>query len=260
MASSTINKNMKTDDENSTVTDVIGIIDRSGSMASMGMEPVQALNAFLEEQKSNADDDTAVVTLIAFNNDTTTIVDHQPIGEVKAIAEKDYIPSGGTALNDAVCSTIVKELASENPRNKVVVVITDGQENGSQTYSTSDTRSKIADAENNYGWKFIFLGANIDAFATGATINISQERCAQFDASVPGELLGLARQASTNVNEYRRARSDGHYGHKLSVDTPDKAVTCPSHARHRSVLQSPMPNMTLASNVYPPFPLPLCNL
>jgi uncharacterized protein YegL len=257
MAFQPIDKNMNTVISSvgeSTVTDVICIIDQSGSMASMGDEPVQALNAFLEEQKSNTLNDKAVITLITFNNYTSTVVDHQPIGEVPMMEYKQYVPCGGTALNDAVCSTIDKELTNKNPLNNVVVIITDGQENGSRTYTTSDTREKIINAENNYGWKFIFLGANIDAFASGENINISHERCAQFNSSNPGELLSLARQTSMNVNDYRRSRSDGQFEHPLSIDIPKNAYTYtyPCHNQRNSV-QSPAPNVPPSFE----YPIPL---
>lgn len=255
-----MNKNMKTIEE-SIETDVIGIIDRSGSMQYMGAEPIQALNAFLEEQKRNNPDDNALVTLVSFSNDVTTIVDHVPIREVQELEEKDYIPSGCTALNDAVCSTIKKELASDKPRNKVVVVITDGDENASQKYSTVDTRDAITDAETNYDWKFVFLGANIDAFASGQTINISQERCAQFDSSIPGDLLQLARQTSTNVNNYRRARSEGNCDHELLLEpVVSGTVSCPVGAQNisntclRSSPQSPIPGMAIPGVTNPPLP------
>lgn len=214
MATKTIEKN------NFIVTDVIGIIDSSGSMESMGVEPIQALNAFLDEQKSNAHDDTAVVTIISFNNYVKMLIDHQPIGQVNSIDENQYFPSGGTALNDAICSTIENELSSEKPYNKVVVVITDGMENSSQKWKTADTRESITNVEVNYGWKFIFLGANIDAFATGDTINIPKDRCAQFDSKISGNLTGLARMTSNNINDFRRSRSEGFEDRELTITIP----------------------------------------
>jgi len=193
-------------------TDVIIILDESGSMSVMGDEPVQSVNVFIEEQKSNSKDDNATFTLVTFNNKSKVVIDHYPLTRVPLVLEKDYKPNSGTALNDTVCSVLKVELSGNNPMNKVVVIVTDGLDNSSQKYTTSDLREYINNAEKNYGWKFVFLGANINVSGESANINISQERCAQFDPSIPGDLVLLSRPTSIDINNYRRRTklSDGN--------------------------------------------------
>lgn len=209
-------KNVATDatdstDANDSVVDVIVVLDSSGSMGDMGNEPVQAVNAFIEEQKNNSVDDGSTFTLVTFNTDSRVIIDHVPIVDIEPLDEGSYKAYGCTALNDSVCSTIVSELKRMRPKNKIVMIITDGVENSSRTYTTVDTRKMVADCKNNYGWKFIFIGANIDAFVAGKNINVDREQCSQFAQNVPGDLLQMCRQTSCNITDFRRARTEGSY-------------------------------------------------
>ena len=197
---------------NSVVTDVIVILDESGSMCEMGNEPIQAANVFIDEQKINSENDDATFTLVTFNNKVKTVIDRQMLSDVEPLKENEYGPCGGTALNDAVCSTIQTEKGG-NP--KVVVIITDGMENSSQHFKTVELRDMIADAEKNHDWKFVFLGANINAFNEGTNISINLNRCAQFDQNIPGDLITLSRQTSTNVNNFRRSRTEGYINDDL---------------------------------------------
>lgn len=266
MASNTIEKNIQiqiTPEEQgeikieSVTTDVIVILDKSGSMQIMGNEPVQSVNAFLEEQKKDSVDDGAVFTFITFNTKSEVIVDHIPIVSAEAIAEDSYKPDGGTALNDAVCFTIEAELKSDKPTNKVVLIITDGQENASQHYTTEDTRKMIADCQENHDWKFIFIGANIDAFATGHDISVDRAQCSQFAQNIPGDLLQMCRQTSCNVNDFRRARTDGFEPPEL-VAAPSMvyAVSCPVDEKDKvnAIAQmfapTPLQRATAADCVY----------
>jgi len=188
------------------VTDVIVILDESGSMISMGNEPVQSVNAFMEEQRVNDGGDESTFTLVTFNNTVNIVIDHVPLAQTKPMCDKDYNPTSGTALNDAICSTINNEKGI-NP--KVVVIITDGYENSSNIFKPSNTRSMIKNAEDNLGWKFIFMGANINVQEEGSNININEKRCLQFNQSIPGDLLLLSRRTSTCINKYRQSRSEG---------------------------------------------------
>jgi hypothetical protein len=195
--------------DTSVVTDVITILDKSGSMFVMGNEPIQAVNAFIEEQKNNYDDG-ATFTLVMFSNVCERLYDNVPIFDMKTISNDSYHPTGGTALNDAVCCTITTELVSKKPDHKVVVIITDGKENHSRLFTTTDTKRMIKDCQDNHDWKFIFIGANIDSFAEGYNINVGSSQCGQFVQGLPGDLLQMCRQTSSNINSYRRARTEGY--------------------------------------------------
>lgn len=221
MSSNATAKNMKPNTselpsiQESVVTDLIVVLDSSGSMYLMGTEPIQSVNAFLTEQQTNTVDDDATFTYITFNTNTVMVVDNVKLSTVDAIDEKSYQPDGCTALNDAICGTINKTLKSDKSNHKVMLIITDGAENSSQTYSTSETREAIKNCQDNHDWKFIFLGANIDAFAEGYNINVSAAQCGKFDQGLSGDLLQMCRQTSSNIYDYRRARTDG------SLDVPE---------------------------------------
>ena len=202
------NKELKNKGKDSVVTDIIIILDESGSMASMGKEPVRSVDAFIQEQKKNADDD-ATLTLMTFNTKSTRVIDNQHISEVKNLQDQFYAPCGSTALNDAVCQTIDHKLNSDKPDNVVLLIITDGEENSSNTFSTANTRERIEKVQKDHDWKVMFIGANIDAFAEGCNLSVNSSMCAQYDQNLPDNLLFLIRTTSEQVSDYRRARTDG---------------------------------------------------
>lgn len=200
------------------VTDVIVILDESASMASMGSEPMKAVDLFLKEQKTDQNNG-AKATFVTFNTHTNIVFNDENLSDMKKFNEYEYKPKGGTALNDAICSTFNNKLNSSKSDNVVVLIITDGEENSSQYYSIKNTRDMINLVENKHSWKVIFMGANINAFSEGQKMNISTDRCAQYDQKVAGDLLSLCRTVSNNVDEYRRARSEG-------VSDPELKIQC----------------------------------
>jgi len=195
-------------DEKTIVVDLIAILDKSGSMEVMGNEPFQAINAFVKEQLNNCDDGSTF-SLAMFSNTAKTLIMDVPIKDFTPLTEKDYNPGGCTALNDAVCETIDKVLASKKPKHKVLLIMTDGEENSSRKFSTKDTRKKIELVESKYDWKVIYMGANVDAFHECSKMNINHNRCSSYDQLVPGALLQLCRSTSEAVHDFRRARTDG---------------------------------------------------
>lgn len=202
-------------DKNNIVTDVIAILDESASMAKMDKEPIDSINFFFKEQKKQ--NDNANATLVTFNTHTKILFENKNLSDLNEINYSDYHPQGGTALNDAICSTINKKLNSSNPDNVVLLIITDGEENSSQNYSNEDTRNMISLVEDKHSWKVIFMGANIDAFSEGNKMNINTDRCAQYDQMVAGDLLSLCRTVSQQVSDYRRSRSEGDTDPELKI-------------------------------------------
>lgn len=242
------------------VTGFIVILDESGSMASMGKEPIQSCNTFIDEQKKNSGDDISA-TVVTFNTSSKVLINNVPIKDVSEIPQDNYSPNGGTALNDAVCSTIKTRLESEKPDNVVLVIITDGLENASQTYSAKDTRDIIGQVEKDHSWKVIFMGANIDAFAEGAAMNVAMNRCTQYDQRVPGQLNELCRMASCNINEYRRARTEGNANADVEAPTITPSYSMPdSNEMNRwaftAPVQSPLQRAVNNSSFDEPFGTP----
>lgn len=198
------------------VIDIIAILDSSGSMEYMGKEPIQSINAFIETQRETANG-KETFSLITFSSSVKTIINNEKLLDMEPIDQSSYIPEGFTALNDAICCTIKKTLKSDNPDNKILLVITDGQENASKKYKKSDVKKYISLVEEKNNWKVIFLGANMNALEEGTDLNINQTRCRQFDQKTPGHLLEICRSVSDSTNKYRRALSDGSQSPDLNI-------------------------------------------
>ena len=210
----------------SIVTDIIVILDESGSMQVMGSEPVHSVNSIFTEQKNKQKfDDGATATLVTFSDKSIRVIDSQKFSELKELTMKDYNPEGKTTLNDTICSTIKTKLDSSKPDNVVLMIITDGEENASLIYSRDDVKRMIKLVEDDYDWKVIFIGANIDVFNSGNKMNIRSDRCAEFDQMVSGSLLTLCRSTSACVENYRRCRSDGSADSELTIPYNNRLST-----------------------------------
>ena len=191
------------------VIDIITILDASGSMEYMGKEPIESINVFIDTQKETATG-KETFSLITFSTTFKNIIDNENLLSMKPIEQTIYKPEGFTALNDAICSTIKKTLESPKPDNKILLVITDGEENASKHYKKTDVKKYISLVEEKHNWKVVFLGANMDAMEEGTDLNISQTRCCQFDQQTPGNLLEVCRSISNSANKYRIASSDAN--------------------------------------------------
>lgn len=160
-------------------TEVICIIDESGSMYTLTDDTIGGYNSFIEDQK-NSEGQTAV-TLVTFNNTIQTKYENIDVKDVSKLDKKDYVPNGMTALLDAVGLTIDKvgkrlaETPEENRPSKVIVMITtDGQENASKEYTRSRVKEMIEEQTNKYNWQFLFAGANIDSEKEAESIGINK--------------------------------------------------------------------------------------
>jgi hypothetical protein len=181
-----------------TSQDIIFILDESGSMANMGKEPVEAVNSFIMSQKTIFVDDSSTFSLWKFNTKVTKLLDDVPLQQVPIFT--DFCPDSMTALYDAIGYAINTKKQKPNHDNVICVILTDGLENSSQEFSANTTRDMIKDMEDNHNWKFIYLGANQDAFAVGGDIGVTY--CAEYKCE-PGEMLHVARDISDAVSSYR---------------------------------------------------------
>lgn len=196
--------------KNNTHTDVIVILDMSGSMETMKNEPIQSVNTLIAEQRSSSSNPKETFTLVAFNSSITELIPEQLLSDTNGVSYDVYKPSNMTALNDAICVTIDKKLASNKPNDVVLVIITDGEENASKTHTKSDVKARIINVEANHDWKVLFFGANIDSFAVGSDIGISS--CSQFNQNIPNNLINLSRAASVGITDYKTCKSNGGVG------------------------------------------------
>jgi len=160
-------KNVPT--EEPTPFSIVFVLDKSGSMESMVKEPVDGLNNFYKEQNMNG---KFFSTLVFFNHKTEFIHENINGEDVKTFEYSDYKPDGMTALYDAIGHAITKQ-ESIKKENVIFVILTDGHENTSRDYNRKQIKEKITKAEKEYGWKFIYLGANQDAIYVGNSLGIS---------------------------------------------------------------------------------------
>ena len=180
------------------ITELVFILDRSGSMAGLVSDTIGGFNSMIERQKKEQGE--VYVTTVLFDTRFDRIHDRKKLAEVPVLTEKDYVPGGCTALLDAIGST-VRHIAhihryarpEDVPEKTVVVITTDGLENASRQYSLEEVRRLIEHEQEKYGWEFLFLGANIDAVETAGSIGIRADRSANFVPDAGG--VGLTFRA-----------------------------------------------------------------
>ena len=176
---------------NNNITELVFILDRSGSMAGLESDTIGGFNSMLNKQKK--EDGRAYVSTVLFDHETEVLHDRVPIEKVPELTDKDYTVRGCTALLDAIGSAIhhignVHKYArpEDVPEHTMFVIITDGMENASKRYSGREIKRKIEKEKSKYGWEFLFIGANIDAIATARNFGISEDRAVNYKADRQG--------------------------------------------------------------------------
>ena len=167
------------------ITELVFILDRSGSMSGFEADTIGGFNSTIERQKEQ--EGKVYVSTVLFDNYSEVIHDRVDINEIKPMTRKDYNVRGCTALLDAIGGAIhhignVHKYArpEDVPEHTIFIITTDGMENASQRYSSQDIKAKIKRQTEKYGWEFIFLAANIDAVETAENIGIRRERAANY--------------------------------------------------------------------------------
>jgi len=173
------------------LTELVFILDRSGSMAGLEGDTIGGFNGMLEKQKREPGE--AVVSTVLFDNVSQVIHDRVDLQRIEPLTEREYYVRGSTALLDAVGSAIhhignVHKYAREEdvPEKTLFVITTDGMENSSRHYNYEKVREMICRQKEKYGWEFIFLGANIDAAKEAARFGIGAEFAADYHADSRG--------------------------------------------------------------------------
>ena len=167
------------------ITELVFIIDRSGSMAGFEDDTIGGFNATIEKQKKM--EGKTFVSTVLFDNYCKVVHDRVSIDEIKPMTREDYRVGGCTALLDAIGGAIHHignvhkyARAEDVPEHTIFVITTDGMENASHRYSSDEIKAKIKRQTEKYGWEFIFLAANIDAVETAEQIGIRRERAANY--------------------------------------------------------------------------------
>ena len=176
------------------VTEMVFILDRSGSMAGLESDTIGGFNSLIEKQKKL--DGKAYVSTVLFDNLTEVIHDRVEIQNIKPMTEEEYFVRGCTALIDAIggaihhIANIHKYARPEDvPSHTVFVIITDGAENASRHYTSNRVKAMIEKEKEQYGWEFLFLGANIDAAREAGRFGIRPECAADYHADSRGTRL-----------------------------------------------------------------------
>ncbi len=189
------------------LTELVFILDKSGSMSGLEKDTIGGYNSMLEQQRKV--DGECVITTVLFDNHYDLLHDRIDIRAVQPISEKEYFVGGSTALLDAIGKTIhkvgnaQKNTAEDFRAEKVMfVIITDGEENSSRHYSAIQVKDMIQRQKERYGWEFIFLGANIDAVETAGRFGIDADRAVDYVPDGKGTELNF-RMMSETVATFR---------------------------------------------------------
>ena len=192
------------------LTELVFILDRSGSMAGLEQDTIGGFNAMIHKQKKEAGE--ALISTVLFDTHSQVIHDRVALDEVPGLTEKEYDVRGCTALLDAVGGAIhhignVHKYAREEdrPEKTMFVITTDGMENASRRYSYDEVRAMITRQKERYGWEFLFLGANIDAAREAARFGIEADHAADYHADAQGTAV-IYEAVCETVRDFRASR------------------------------------------------------
>lgn len=192
------------------ITELVFILDRSGSMAGLESDSVGGFNATIKEQSEK--DGKVYVSAVLFNQESSVLYDRADIGEIEPMKTEDFRVGGCTALIDAMgdaihhIGNIHKYARAEDvPEHTVFVIMTDGMENASRRYSADKVRKMVEKKQKENGWEFLFLGANIDAVETAAHYGIDRHHSVTFESDSEGTMLNYAA-VSKAVGSIRERR------------------------------------------------------
>ena len=176
------------------LTELVMILDRSGSMGGLESDTIGGYNSMLQRQREAEGE--VLVSTVLFDNESEVLHDRIPLREMRPMTEKEYFVRGCTALLDAIGGAIhhignVHRYAREEdrPEKTIFVITTDGMENASSRYSYEKVRRMVEQKKEKDGWEFLFLGANMDAIETAGRFDIAPDRAANYNSDSMGTAL-----------------------------------------------------------------------
>jgi len=176
------------------LTEIVFILDRSGSMGGLENDTIGGYNSMIAKQKT--EEGEAIISTVLFDNETVVLHDRVPLDKVEPITEKEYYVRGSTALLDAVggaihhIGNIHKYARTEDvPEKTLFIITTDGMENSSRNYSYAKVKKMIERQKEKYHWEFIFLGANIDAVSVANQFGVDRHHAVRYECDGAGTAL-----------------------------------------------------------------------
>lgn len=192
------------------LTELVFILDRSGSMSGLEKDTIGGFNSLIEKQKK--EEGEALISTVLFDDEQDVIYDRVPLDKIEKMTDAQYYVRGCTALLDALGGAIhhignVHKYAREEdrPEKTLFIITTDGMENASRRYSYEKVRSMVERQKRKYNWEFVFLGANIDAIATAAKFGINEDRAVNFENDSEGTQLNY-EVLSKAVTSFRASK------------------------------------------------------
>ena len=208
---------------NNNTTELVFILDRSGSMSGLEGDTIVGFNSLIEKQKTV--EGKCFVTTVLFDSDYDMIHDRADLSEIPVMTEKDYYVRGCTALLDALGRTI-RHIAKihkyarpeDVPEHTTFVIMTDGMENASRSYDSDTVKKMIEHEEEKYGWEFLFLAANIDAVETASRVGIRADRAVNYRADKRGTSVVYEAVGETILRARACGASPADWSRKIGED------------------------------------------
>ena len=205
------------------LTEIVFILDRSGSMGGLETDTIGGFNAMLERQKKAEGE--ALLSTLLFSNETEVLHDRADIRQVEPLSLQDYRVGGSTALLDAIGGAIRhignlhrETRPEERPAHTLFVITTDGQENASRRYGYAELKRLLERQKERYGWEFLFLGANMDAVAAASRFGIDADRAVRYHCDRAGIALNYEAVGEAILTLREKSALDRDWGERIRED------------------------------------------
>lgn len=219
------------------LTEVVFILDRSGSMSGLESDTIGGFNSMIKRQKE--EEGEAYISTVLFDDQTEVLYDRVPVSKLKPMNRRQYYVRGCTALLDALGGAIhhignVHKYAREEdrPEKTLFIITTDGMENASHRYSYDKVKKMVEKQKERYGWEFLFLGANIDAIEVAGRFGIAANRAINYESDRRGTQLNYEALSRT-VSEFRACEDVGGHAMDKIVDACCAPIRDDYKKRHK---------------------------
>ena len=205
------------------LTEIVFILDRSGSMAGLEGDTIGGFNAMVERQKKEPG--KALLSAVLFSDESRVLYDRVDIRKVEPMTERQYQVGGCTALLDAIGGA-VRHIANvhkyarreDRPAKTVFVITTDGMENASRSYSYDEVQRLVKHEQEKYGWEFLFLGANMDAISAARSFGIRADRAVRYKSDSVGTMLNYQVVSETVAQMRKNEKIDADWCAPIMAD------------------------------------------